>query len=214
MVEQEALELSPALKAMRYHLEADGLTVIHVGWSGKVQGLLALQEELRPTAEAALQTLRAHDLQVNILTGDSGASGAALGRKLRVTVCSQLLPTDKVDRITHAEAKGPTAMIGDGLNDAPALARASVGIAMGCGVDVTREAADVNLLGTDLTQLPWLVSLARRTYRTIGWNLAWAFIYNILGIGLAMAGLLHPILAAAAMVLSSAVVVGNTLRFR
>jgi cation transport ATPase len=83
---------------------------------------------------------------------------------------------------------------------------------LGCGADVTREAADVSLLGDDLTQIAWLLALARRTYQTIGWNLAWAFIYNVIGIGLALAGILHPILAAIAMVVSSAMVIGNSLR--
>jgi P-type E1-E2 ATPase len=146
------------------------------------------------------------------LTGDSRAAGAALSQRLNVAVESELLPHQKVELIEAAELAGPVVMVGDGLNDAPALARASVGIAMGCGADVTREAADVSLLGDDLSQINWTLKLARRTYRTIGWNLAWAFLYNVAGVGLAMAGLLHPVLAAAAMVISSALVVGNSLR--
>jgi P-type E1-E2 ATPase len=161
-----------------------------------------------------LHALTEQNLAITVLTGDSAAAAAALGRRLQVAVRAELLPTDKVDQVAQAEANGLVAMIGDGLNDAPALARASVGIALGCGADVTREAADVSLLGVDLRQIPWLLALARRTYRTIQWNLVWAFIYNVVGIGLAFSGHLHPLLAAVAMVLSSIWVVANALRLR
>lgn len=212
LMEQQELDLSDTLQGERQRLEQAGLTVIHVGWNGVVQGLLGLSETIRPAAAAALAEMQRQGVSVQVLTGDSRAAGAALGQRLGVTVQSELLPHDKVGVIEQAEAGGSTAMIGDGLNDAPALARASVGIALGCGADVTREAADVSLLGSDLAQITWTLSLARRVYRTIGWNLARAFVYNVIGIGLAMAGFLHPVLAAAAMVLSSVLVVGNSLR--
>lgn len=214
LLQQETLALSPALAAKRQQWESNGCTLVFVAWAGKVRGLLALSETIRATALAALHTLTAQKLAITVLTGDSAAASAALGRRLQVTVRAELLPTDKVDQIAQAEANGLVAMIGDGLNDAPALARASVGIALGCGADVTREAADVSLLGVDLKQIPWLLALARRTYRTIQWNLVWAFIYNVVGIGLAVSGQLHPLLAAVAMVLSSVWVVANALRLR
>ncbi|NJN94288.1 MAG: cation-translocating P-type ATPase [Anaerolineales bacterium] len=212
LVEQQGLFLSPALKTERRRLEQAGITVVHVGWSGLVQGLLGLAETVRPTAASALADMRKRHLTVQVLTGDSAAAGGALGEQLNVVVQSELLPHDKVKLIEQAEASGPTAMVGDGLNDAPALARASVGIALGCGADVTREAADVSLLGTDLAQITWTLALARRVYRTIGWNLGQAFAYNVIGIGLAMAGYMHPVLAASAMVVSSLIVVSNSLR--
>ncbi len=212
LVEQQGLDLSDALLHERQRLAQGGLTVIHVGWGGVVQGLLGLAEEIRPTAQPALAAMQNQGLSIRVLTGDSAAAGTALSQHLGVAVQSELLPHDKVSLIEKAEAKGPVAMLGDGLNDAPALARASVGLALGCGADVTREAADISLLGNDLTQVTWSMALARRTYRTIGWNLAWAFAYNVIGIGLAMAGMLHPVLAAAAMVISSGLVVGNSLR--
>lgn len=212
LVEQQGLFLSPELKAERQRLEQAGVTVVHVGWSGLVQGLLGLAETVRPTAASALADMRKRQLAVQVLTGDSAAAGEALGKQLNVVVQSELLPHDKVRLIEQAEASGPTAMVGDGLNDAPALARASVGIALGCGADVTREAADVSLLGTDLAQITWTLALARRVYRTIGWNLGQAFAYNVIGIGLAMAGYMHPVLAASAMVVSSLIVVSNSLR--
>ncbi len=214
LVAQETATLPPQLATDLARLEAQGLTVIHVGWNGRVQGLLALRETIRPEAEAALQNIQAKGINIAVLTGDSQAAGNALGERLQVPIQTELLPPDKVTYIAEAETSGVVAMIGDGLNDAPALARASVGIALGCGADVTRETADVSLLGTDLSQISWLLALAKRAYSTIRWNLAWAFIYNILGIALAMTGYLHPILAAVAMVLSSALVVGNSLRLR
>jgi heavy metal translocating P-type ATPase len=212
LVEKQRLALSADLRAERQRLEQAGVTVVHVGWDGVVQGLLGLAETVRPAAAPALADMQARQLSVQVLTGDSAAAGAALGRRLDVPVQSELLPHDKVKLIEQAEAGGPVAMVGDGLNDAPALARASVGIALGCGADVTREAADVSLLGTDLAQITWTLALARRVCRTIGWNLAQAFTYNVIGIGLAMAGFMHPVLAAAAMVVSSLIVVSNSLR--
>lgn len=210
---QEGLTLSPALEMARQKLEAEGATVVFVGGQGRVWGLLGLAESVRPEAETVLPELSRQGLAVQILTGDSRAAGEALGRRLGVSVRSELLPHEKTAVIEQAATTaGPVVMVGDGLNDAPALARADVGIAMACGVDVTRETADVNLLGDDLRQVAWTVRLARQVYRTIAWNLAWAFAYNVGGIGLAMAGWLHPVLAAAAMVVSSALVVGNSLR--
>ncbi len=214
LVAQQEATLHPDLISAKQRLETAGLTVIHVGWDGVVQGLFGLREMIREESAPALQSMQNQGLSIKVLTGDSKAAGAALGQRLGVEVQCELLPSDKVEQIVQAEAVGPVAMVGDGLNDAPALARATVGIALGCGADVTREAADVSLLGADLSQISWVLSLARRTYRTIGWNLAWAFIYNVVGVGLAMAGYLHPILAAIAMVVSSAMVVGNSLRLR
>jgi Cu+-exporting ATPase len=212
LMEQTGLPLADDLHHARERLENAGMSVVHMGGNGQVWGLLGLAETIRPTAADTLAQLSSRKLTVTVLTGDSHAAGSALSERLGVTVRSQLLPHQKVEVVEQAEAKTPTAMVGDGINDAPALARASVGIAMGCGADVTRETADVSLLGDDLRQIGWMFSLARRAYRTIGWNLAWAFVYNVVGIGLAMTGLLHPVLAAAAMVISSALVVGNSLR--
>lgn len=214
LVAQLGLALSDRLQRECQRLEQAGLTVIYVAWDKQVQGVLGCSEVIRPTAQTMLDEIQRQRLSVEVLTGDSTAAGDALGRRLGVTVQSALLPPDKVHRIEQAEAEAPVAMLGDGLNDAPALARASVGIALACGTDVTREAADISLLGNDLTQVSWTIALARCAYRTIGWNLIWSFAYNVIGIGVAMAGFLHPVLAAVAMVLSSAMVVGNALRIR
>lgn len=209
LVEQQQLALSDRLRAERRRLEQAGLTVVHLGGQGQVWGLLAFAEEIRPTAPAALAEMKRLGLSAQVLTGDSRAAALALSKKLNIAAQSELLPQNKVSVVEQMDT---VAMVGDGLNDAPALARATVGFALGCGTDVTREAADISLLGNDLTQVAWTVGLARRAYRTIAWNLIWAFAYNVIGVGLAVAGLLHPVIAAAAMVISSALVVGNSLR--
>ncbi len=212
LVEQQALELNAHLAKRREELERQGVTLVYFGWAGQVQALFAFSETIRPNAATILQHLRDHKREAHVLTGDSEVAGTALGERLGVAVTSELLPHDKLALVEQAETKGPVVMVGDGLNDAPALARASVGVALGCGADVTRETADVSLLGSDLAQIDWTLTLAQRTYNTITWNLLWAFLYNVIGVALAMAGLLHPILAATAMVLSSALVVINSLR--
>jgi heavy metal translocating P-type ATPase len=205
--------MNESLSAELKQLEARGRTVACVGWEERVRGLLGFAEELRPEARETVHALQESGLTVRVLTGDNLAAGGALARRLGLPVHPDLLPEDKERLIAQARAHlGAVAMVGDGLNDAPALARADVGIALGCGVDVTREAADVSLIGSDLRQVAWTIRLARETYRTIRQNLWWAFVYNVVGIGLALLGVVHPIVSAAAMVISNLFVVGNSLR--
>ncbi len=150
---------------------------------------------------------------VAVLTGDHEARGRAVAAELNVPVRAELLPGDKVAALAEARRRlGRVAMVGDGVNDAPALAASDLGIAMGSGVDVSRESAGVCLLGNDLALVPWSLELARRTRRTILQNLFWAFSYNTVGIGLAAAGWLNPTFAAGAMVASSFMVISNSLR--
>jgi P-type E1-E2 ATPase len=184
-----------------------------VGWGGQARGLFVFAESLRPEAAGALAGARKLGLDVAVLTGDSAARGEALSRALNVVVAAELLPEDKVAALrTACQDFGPAAMVGDGINDAPALAASELGIALGCGADITRESAGVCILNDNLACVPWAVSLARQSMRVMRQNLFWAFAYNTVGIGLAAAGLLNPAFAAAAMVVSSVLVVSNSLR--
>src|SRR5262249_33458439 len=184
-----------------------------LGWGGAVRGVFVLREELRPEAAAAVASLRQQVPHVAVLTGDHRARGAALAVELGIPVEAELLPDDKVSAVRRVQVTlGATAMVGDGINDAPALARSDLGIAMGCGADVSRDAAAVCLLGNDLRRLPGAILRARRTARVIRQNLFWALAYNLAGLGLAFSGTLNPVAAAAAMLLSSAFVLANSAR--
>ncbi|MCA9103689.1 MAG: cation-translocating P-type ATPase [Planctomycetales bacterium] len=194
---------------------AAGESLVAVGWSGQLRGVFTLAEQLRSEATDAIAACQQMGLDVGVLTGDHRRRGDVLAQQLGVQVDAALLPEDKLAAITEARRTvGPVAMVGDGVNDAPALAAADVGVAMGCGADVTRESASVCLLGNNLLRLPWSIDLAERTVRVIRLNLVWAFAYNAVGVGLAAVGLLNPIVASFAMVASSGLVVANSLRLR
>jgi len=181
--------------------------------SGRVRLGFWLAEEVRPQAAATLAALQAGGRGVLVLSGDRPDRVAAVAAPLGVAWRAPLLPSDKHAAVESFSASGQTVvMVGDGINDAPALAAADVGVALGCGADVSRWSADICLLQDDLAALPWLVDLARRTRRTIRWNLLWAFGYNAACVPLAAAGLVHPAVAAVAMVVSSLLVIGNSLR--
>jgi heavy metal translocating P-type ATPase len=214
LMAEHALMCRERLSKSLTRAQEQGLPLCCIGWQGRIRGVFVFREQLRPEAESALAALHGLGLDVAVLTGDHAASGAALGKKLGIGVHSGLLPEDKVAVIDRARKRGPVAMVGDGINDAPALAHSDVGIALGCGTDVARDSAGVCLLGNDLQRLPWAVELARRTVRVIRENLFWAFVYNIGGIAVACTGMLNPVLAAFIMVLSSLLVVGNSMRMR
>lgn len=205
--------LPPQLEAQ---LETETVgPVVLLGWGGAAKAVFRLAEELRLAARETLQTLQNDGMDVAVLTGDRQARAHAMARELGVPVLGELLPEDKVSNVHEAQRRfGPVVMVGDGLNDAAALAASDVGMALGCGTDLTRETASVCLLSNDLSRLRWLLRLARQTVRTIRINLFWACAYNVLGIGLACTGRLNPIWAALAMTISSALVVGNSLRLR
>ncbi|OYW24240.1 MAG: copper-translocating P-type ATPase [Planctomycetales bacterium 12-60-4] len=209
------LSIGPRLESLLSHPENAVASLVFVGWNGCVRGVFVLQETLRPEAAATLQDCHALDIDQAILTGDRSARAAILQQELQIRVLSELLPEGKLAEIRSVrETVGPVAMVGDGLNDAPALAAADIGIALGCGADVTRDSADVCLLSNDLRQIPWSLHLAKVTVRTIRQNLAWSFGYNSLGVIVAAVGWLHPALAAILMVVSSLMVLGNSLKLR
>jgi P-type E1-E2 ATPase len=152
-------------------------------------------------------------LHVEVLSGDHSARASALAAELQIPVSGELLPAEKVAAVRAGRRRfGAVAMIGDGINDAPALSAADVGIAMACGADVTRDSADVCLLGNDLERVAWAIELAHKTMAVIRQNLFWSLIYNTLGIWLACRGALNPIWAAAAMIVSSLLVIANSFR--
>jgi Cu+-exporting ATPase len=204
-------------------LRGDGATVVHVGVDGQPAGLLAVADPVKPTTAAALAALRAEHVEVVMLTGDNRVTAEAVARELGIDrVEADVLPDRKSEVVTRLKQQGRVvAMAGDGVNDAPALAAADVGLAMGSGTDVAIESAGVTLLGGDLTGILRARALSIATMRNIRQNLWFAFAYNVVGIPIA-AGVLYPafglllspMIAAAAMALSSVSVIGNALRLR
>ncbi len=196
--------------------EADGCTTVLVAWDGQVRGALAVTDTVKPSAARAVAALRALGLRPVLLTGDNEATARAVAAAVGIDeVIAETLPAGKAEVITGLQARGhAVAMVGDGVNDAPALAAATIGLAMGSGTDVAMSAADLILLRDDLTVAADAIRLSRATFRTIRRNLAWAFGYNLAALPLAALGFLNPIVASAAMTLSSVFVVWNSLRLR
>jgi heavy metal translocating P-type ATPase len=212
MRERES-EFPPALLEAVDRAAAAGMPLACVGWGGRVRGLFAFREHFRPAAESAVRAVQAAGLCVEVLTGDHARRGMETARRLGVVVRAELLPEDKVAAVGELRRTvGPTLLVGDGINDAPALAAADVGMALGCGADVSRQTADVCLLGDDLTRVAWSIELARQTVTVIRQNLFWSFAYNVAGIALAATGRLNPVWAAAAMAAGGISVVANSLR--
>ena len=189
-------------------------TLVFVAWGGRLRARVSLSDSLREDAPAAVQRLRQLGLRVALLTGDRRAAAERLAREAGVEeVTADCLPEQKLAEVRAHRRRGVVvAVVGDGINDAPALAEADVGIAMGGGADLAREAGDIALLGEGLLRIPWMVGLSRHTYRIIRQNLGWAFGYNLVAMGFAFAGLLHPLIAALAMLGSSLFVLHNSLR--
>ncbi|WP_280427068.1 heavy metal translocating P-type ATPase [Nocardia brasiliensis] len=208
--------LGADLEQAMQEAETDGKTAVAVGWDGRARGVLVVADAVKPTSAEAISQLRALGLTPIMLTGDNKAAAAAIAAQVGIDeVIAEVLPQDKVDTVKRLQAEGKVvAMVGDGVNDAAALAQADLGLAMGTGTDVAIEASDLTLVRGDLRAAADAIRLSRRTLGTIKGNLFWAFAYNVAAIPLAMAGLLNPMLAGAAMAFSSVFVVSNSLRLR
>nr|WP_232483640.1 heavy metal translocating P-type ATPase [Brevibacterium yomogidense] len=195
---------------------ARGRTAMVVGWDGEARGVILIADTVKESSPRAIARLHAQDLRVVLLTGDNRDVAQDVAQQTGIDeVIAEVLPEDKVDHVKRLQSEGRTvAMVGDGVNDAPALAAADLGLAMGTGTDAAIEAADITLVAGDLVAATDAIDLSRRTLRTIRGNLFWAFAYNAAAIPLAALGLLNPMIAGAAMAFSSVFVVTNSLRLR
>ncbi|MBX0292995.1 heavy metal translocating P-type ATPase [Hymenobacter sp. HSC-4F20] len=223
LLRKEGIALPPELTAPAEQLLAQARTVLYVAVEGQAVGLLGVADTVRDTSAAAIQRLQQHGIEVVMMTGDNPQTAAQVARQVGIQqFFAEVLPQDKASKVRELQAQGRVvAMVGDGINDAPALAQADVGLAIGAGTDVALEAAGITLMRSDLGGVVTAIELSRQTMRTIRQNLFFAFLYNTLGIPVA-AGLLYPVfgvllspmLAAGAMALSSVSVLTNSLRLR
>ncbi|MGI8880549.1 MAG: heavy metal translocating P-type ATPase [Jatrophihabitans sp.] len=206
------------LQAAKAAGEAAGRTAVLAGWGGQIRGVLVVGDTVKATSAAAVTELRDLGLRPVLLTGDNRSAATAIAASVGIDeadVIAEVLPEQKVDAVADLQRQGKTvAMVGDGVNDAAALAAADLGLSMGTGIDAAIEASDITLVRGDLTAAADAIRLARRTLRTIKGNLFWAFAYNVVLIPVAALGLLSPLIAGAAMAFSSVFVVTNSLRLR
>jgi Cu+-exporting ATPase len=211
-----SLRVPDPLEAARREAEAQGRTAVLVAWDGELRGLLAVADTVKPSSREAVRRLHALGLRTVLLTGDNEATARAVAAEVGIEeVIAEVLPAEKAAVIRRLQEDGRVvAMAGDGVNDAPALAQADLGLAIGTGTDVAIEASDLTLVSGDLNAAADAIRLSRATLRTIKQNLGWAFGYNVAAIPLAAAGLLNPLLAGLAMAFSSISVVLNALRLR
>jgi heavy metal translocating P-type ATPase len=203
----EGLEMPREISQQAGAWKEAGLVVVYAGWDGQVRGIVGLGETVRAEAKEVVSELQLRGLVLGVLTGDDASAGERWQKSLGIPVQAALTPDEKMNRLAENAA-----MVGDGINDGPALAAATVGLAMNNGTDVARTAADIVLMRDDLKVIPWLFDLSRETMKRVKQNLGWAVIYNVIGVGLAMAGLLQPIFSAFAMIASSIFVTANAMR--
>lgn len=218
LLEQRGLTVPPVLERALADAQAGGGTAVAVGWDGVARGVLVVADAIKPTSAEAIARLRQLGLKPVLLTGDHDAVARSVASQVGIAddaVVADVLPADKVDKVKQLQSEGRVvAMVGDGVNDAAALAQADLGLSMGTGADVAIEASDLTLVRGDLRVVVDAIRLSRRTLATIKGNLFWAFGYNVAALPLAAAGLLNPMLAGAAMAFSSVFVVSNSLRLR
>jgi Cu+-exporting ATPase len=211
-----ALHLSPALRSAFERAESEARTAVAVAWDGEVRGILVVADQIKPSSTAAISALRGLGLTPVLLTGDNEQAARQVAAAVGIDqVRAGVLPEGKVAEVTALQQQGRVvAMVGDGVNDAAALAQSDLGVAMGTGTDAAIEASDLTLVRGDLWGAVDAIRLARRTLGTIRGNLFWALAYNVAALPLAALGLLNPMLAGAAMAFSSVFVVLNSLRLR
>jgi Cu+-exporting ATPase len=218
LLDDWALPLPPELSNAKDHAEGSGRTAIVAGWDGVARAVLVVADKIKPTSAEAIRELRGLGLRPLLVTGDNRRAAAAVAAEVGVgasDVVAEVLPREKVDVVRRLQDEGKVvAMVGDGVNDAAALAQADLGLAMGTGTDVAIEASDLTLVRGDLRAAVDAIRLSRRTLAVIKGNLFWAFAYNVAAIPLAAAGYLNPMIAGAAMAFSSVFVVTNSLRLR
>ncbi|MFT4034284.1 MAG: heavy metal translocating P-type ATPase [Patulibacter sp.] len=216
LMREWGLRVPAPLEAARAEAERQGRTAVLAAWDGEVRAVLAVADAVKPTSAEAIASLRALGLRPVLLTGDNEATARAVAAEVGIDeVIAEVLPAGKASVVRELQqAGGVVAMVGDGVNDAPALAQADLGLAIGTGTDVAIEASDLTLVTGDLRSAADAIRLSRATLRTIKQNLAWAFGYNVAALPIAAAGLLNPALAGVAMAASSASVVANALRLR
>lgn len=213
MLEQAGLKFSKKLFSQSSLSTPDTQTIVYAGWDGVAQGYVQLQDSLRQNAKEVVQTLHQAGISTALLSGDAEHVTQHLAQSISIQQAyGKLLPNNKLEILGSLKSNGVTVMVGDGINDAPSLAAADIGITLGSATDIAKESADVTILGDHLEKIPWLIRFAHRTLAIIRWNLFWAFGYNAVGIALAVTGILQPVLAAVAMVVSSLFIIINSRR--